>query len=156
MHRTVVAVAALVLGTMVAWAQSTDVIKQRREAMQTMARAGTANFLMMKGDKPFDMATARAGLKTFQEVMPKFKDLFPDNSKGGDSEATEKVWEQRAAFNAAIEKLIADAKAAEAGTTDEASFKKLYPAVAANCGNCHKERDGFAPKLADSLKRLQQ
>ncbi len=154
MHRIAVTAIALALGATGVWAQNLEAIKQRRDAMQTIARASATNYNMMIGKAPFDAAKVQAGLKTFQEVMPKFKDLFPDNAKGGDSEATPKVWEQRAAFNAAIEKLVADSKTAASGITDEASFKKLYPAVAADCGGCHKEKDGFAPKLSDSFKRV--
>ena len=154
MHRIAVTAIALALGATGVWAQNLQAIKQRQDTMQTVAKASAANYNMMIGKAPLDVATVQAGLKTFQEVMPKFKDMFPDNAKGGDSEATPKIWAERAAFNAAIEKFVADSKTAAAGITDEASLKKLYPAVAAGCGGCHKEKDGFAPKLSDSFKRV--
>ncbi len=154
MHRIAVAAVGLALGASGVWAQNLDAIKQRQDAMQMIARASAANYNMMTGKAPLDLATVQAGLKTFQETMPKFKDLFPDNAKGGDSEATPKVWAERAAFNAALEKFIADSKTAASGIKDEESFKKLYPAVAAACGGCHKQSDGFAPRLGESLKRV--
>lgn len=156
MHRIAVTAAICVIGATAVWAQNADAIKQRRDAMQTVAKASGANFKMVKGDSPFDLAVVQSGLKTFQEVMPKFKGLFPEDSRTGDTEATAKVWEARAAFNQAIEKFVADSKAAASTITDEASFKQFYPAVSANCGGCHKEKDGFAPKVADSLKRMQR
>jgi len=154
MHRIVVTTIVLALGATGVWAQNLEAIKQRQDAMQTIARASAANYNMMIGKAPIDLAKVQAGLKTFQETMPKFKDLFADNAKGGDSQATPKVWAERAAFNAALEKFIADSKMAASGIKDEESFKKQYPAVAAGCGGCHKEKDGFAPKLGDSLKRV--
>lgn len=156
MHRIAIAVAAIsVMGATVAWAQNTAIIKQRQDAMQTVARAGLTNFKMMKGEIPLDLAVVQSGLKVYLEQMPKFKEMFPENSQsGGDTQATAKVWAERAAFNQAIEKFTADTKTAASGIKDEESFKKLYPAVAAGCGGCHKEKDGFSPRLGESLKRL--
>lgn len=155
MRRITIATVVLVIGATVAWAQNTEATKQRQDAMQTVAKASLTNFKMMKGEVPLDLAVIQSGLKVFQEQMPKFKELFPDNSQsGGDTQATAKVWSDRAGFNQAIEKFIADSKAAASGIKDEDSFKKLYPAVVANCGGCHKEKDGYAPRLGESLKRL--
>lgn len=156
MHRFAVTVAICLIGATAVWAQNADAIKQRRDAMQTVAKASGANFKMVKGESPFDLAVVQAGLKTFQEVLPKFKGMFPENSRTGDTEATAKVWEARPAFDQAIDKFVADAKAAAGQITDEATFKQFYPAVSANCGGCHKEKDGFAPKVTDSLKRMQR
>lgn len=156
MYRIAATAAICVIGATAVWAQNADAIKQRRDAMSTVAKASGANFKMVKGDSPFDLAVVQAGLKTFQEVMPKFKGLFPDDSRKGETDATAKIWEARAAFEQAIDKFVADSKVAAAGITDEASFKKLYPAVSANCGGCHKEQDGFAPKVGDSLKKMQR
>jgi cytochrome c556 len=143
-------------GTIAAYAQSQDAITQRRLAMRAIATAGTPPFKMSKGEEPFDLAKVQAGLKAYQTEGAKLKNLFPDNSKAGDTEAAAKIWTARAEFNAAIDTFIATAKSAAETIKDEASFKAGYPKVLASCGGCHKEADGFAPRLGDSFKRLKQ
>ena len=148
--------AILGTGTFVAYAQSQDAITQRRMVMRAIATAGTPPFEMSRGNMPFDLAKVQAGLKTYQTEAAKLKDLFPDSSKTGDTEAKAKIWTARAEFNAAIETFIATSKAAAEAVKDEASFKATYPKIGASCGGCHKEADGFAPRLGDSFKRLKQ
>ncbi len=154
MLRLTAVVAVLGVGATIAYAQNLDVIKQRRVAMQTVGGASFANFKIMKGDAPFDLAVVQGGLKTFQEQAAKFKTLFPDDAKtGGNSDASPKIWEKKADFEAAVDTFAATAKTAAAAITDEASFKAEYPKVANSCGGCHKEADGFAPRLGDSFKK---
>ena len=157
MLRLTAAVTVLAVGATFAYAQNLDVIKQRRDVMKTVAKASGANFKMVKGETPFDLAVVQAGLKVFQAEAPKMKTLFSDDSKtGGNTGATPKIWEKKAEFDAAVDAFVTNAKTASAAITDEATFKAEYPKVAAGCGGCHKEADGFAPRLADSFKNMQQ
>ena len=65
--------------------------------------------------------------------------LFPDNSKtGGGTAALPAIWQNKADFDARFVKFAKDVAAAQAGIVDEASFKKLAPAVFQNCGGCHE------------------
>ena len=155
MHRLAAAVIALGVGATLAYAQNLDAIKQRREVMKAIATAGIPNFKMMKGQEPFDLATVQAGLKVDQTEAAKLKGLFPDDSKtGGDTDASPKIWQQKAEFEAAVDTFVNGAKAAAGAITDEATFKAEYPKVVASCGGCHKDADGFSPRLADSFKKL--
>lgn len=155
MLRVVLGSAALAVCTTLVLAQNLDAIKQRQEAMDTMAKPGIQVFKMSKGEVPFDLATVQATLKTYQEQGAKLKTLFPDDSKtGGDTDAQPKIWQARAEFEKAIDAFIATARSSAAAMTDEASFKAQYPEVSKSCGNCHKSSDGFAPALSESLKRL--
>jgi cytochrome c556 len=145
----------LAIGSGIAYAQNVDVIKQRRDAMKAIATNGTPPFQMMKGSVPFELAKVQTGLKTYQEQGAKLKALFPDDSKtGGDTDAPAKIWSEKAEFEKAIETFVSTAKSAEAAIKDEATFKAEYPKVAASCGGCHKDADGFAPKLGDSMKKM--
>ena len=157
MLRIVAAVAALGIGATIAYAQNLDAIKNRRDVMKAIANAGITNFKMMKGEAPFDLAKVQAGLKIYQDEAAKLKGLFPDDSKtGGDTDASPKIWQERPQFNAAIESFINGAKAAASAITDEQTFKAEYPKVVTSCGGCHKDADGFSPRLADSFKKLKQ
>lgn len=158
MRRFVIAasLALVAAGVSVAVAQNADAIKQRREVMRTIARAGLEPFKMTRGEAPFNMDTALAVLKAIEENAPKFKGAFPDNSRTGATEATAKVWDARADFNAIIDKWVLDAKATAGAIKDEASFKAEYPKMVQVCGNCHGSRGGFAPGLGESFKKLQE
>ena len=157
MLRIVAAVAALGIGATIAYAQNLDAIKNRRDVMRAIATAGLTNFKMMKGEAPFDLAKVQAGLKIYQDEAAKLKGLFPDDSKtGGDTDASPKIWQERPQFNAAIESFINGAKAAASTIKDEQTFKAEYPKVVTSCGGCHKDADGFSPRLADSFKKLKQ
>jgi cytochrome c556 len=149
--------AALLLAAMGgAAAQNADVVKQRREIMRTIAQAGGDPFKMTRNEAPFELAKVQAVLQAIETNAPRFKTLFPDDSKtGGGTEATAKVWDQRAEFNAAIDKWVADAKTAQTTIRDEASFRTEYPKLTAACGTCHGSRGGFAPGLGDSFRRMQ-
>jgi cytochrome c556 len=157
MLRIVAAAAALAIGATAVYAQNLDAIKQRRDAMKNIAKAGTPPFQMMKGQAPFELAKVQAGLKAYQDEGAKLKTLFPADSKtGGDTDASPKIWQAKSEFDAAIDTFIATAKAAAGSIKDEASFKADYPKVAASCGGCHKDTDGFSPRLADSFKKMKQ
>src|SRR5262245_33554059 len=146
--------AVLATGTIIAYAQNQDAITQRQTAMDTIARAGSSPFKMTRGEEPFDLAKVQAGLKTYQTEGAKLKDLFPDNSKTGDTDAKPTIWSARNEFNAAIDTFIATARSAADAIKDETTFKAEYPKVVRSCGGCHKDADGFAPRLADSFKKL--
>ncbi|MCO4055269.1 MAG: cytochrome c [Bosea sp.] len=155
MLRFVALSAAVILMATTAQAQNADAIKQRREAMRAIAQAGGDPFKMTRGELPFALAPVQAVLKSIQDNAPRFRAAFPDNSKTGSTDATEKVWTSRAEFDAIIDKWVADAKAASVSITDEASFKVEYAKLAATCGSCHGNRGGYAPGLSDSFRRMQ-
>lgn len=147
-------IGAILGGTIIAYGQNQDAISQRREVMKNIATAGSAPFKMTKGEEPFDLAKVQAAIKTYRGEAAKLKDLFPENSKTGDTDASPKIWSARAEFNAAIDTFISTAKAAADAIKDETTFKVEYPKVMRSCGGCHKDADGFSPRLADSLKKL--
>jgi cytochrome c556 len=136
----VAAVAAIAVGATLVYAQNLEVIKQRRAAMKANGTAVGDLIKMSKGELPFDLVKVHASLKVFEEQAAKLKDLFPDDAKTGeDTAALPAIWEKKADFSARLDKLAADAKAAEGAIKDEASFKVELPKVAGDCGGCHKE-----------------
>ena len=143
------------MATTLVYAQNLEPIEKRRAAMKAIATAGSPPFQMLKGTAPFELAKVQATLKTFQDEAAKLKTLFPEDSKsGGDTDASAKIWEEKAAFDKAIDTFASIAGTAATLIKDEASFKAEYPKVGASCGGCHKDTDGFAPRLGVSLKKL--
>jgi cytochrome c556 len=139
MLRVVAAVAALAIGGTVVLAQNATVIDQRKQLMKANGGAAKEPSAMAKGEAPFELAKVQASLKGFQEQVAKLKVLWPDDSKTGETRALPAVWEKKADFLARLDKLAADAKAAEGTIKDEASFKAEWPKIVGNCGGCHKE-----------------
>ncbi len=133
--------AAILVGGTVAYAQVAggDAIKQRKAAMKELSGAGKSNAQMVKGEKPFDAATAKANLEKIAAAAIKSKDLYPDNSKTGETAALPAVWEKKADFMAKFDKLAADAKAVAASVKDKDSLAAGIKRVGANCGSCHKD-----------------
>jgi cytochrome c556 len=139
MLRVVCAVAALAIGATVVLAQNAAVIDQRKQAMKAFGGAAKGPGAMNKGDAPFELPKVQASLKTIQESAIKAKDLFPDDSKTGETDTLPAAFEKKADLLAKFDKIAADAKTAEGAIKDEASFKAEWPKVVSNCGGCHKE-----------------
>ena len=80
----------------------------------------------------------RPVIRATAEII-KAKDLFPDDSKIGETDTLPAAFEKKADLFARFDKIAADAKAAENTIKDEASFKSEWPKLISNCGGCHKE-----------------
>jgi len=94
---------------------------------------------MVKGEAPFDLATAKKAFATFEDAAAKMPNLFPPSSKtGGETAALPKIWENMDDFKARFVKLGVDAKAAEASVKDLDSLKASLAVVGKNCGGCHE------------------
>jgi cytochrome c556 len=121
-------------------AQNVAVIKQRQDALKAMGKAVKEPVMMFKGEAEFDLVKVQAALKVMQEKAAILPTLFPDDSKvGEDTEALPAIWENKADVESRFKKLGEDAKKAEAGITDQASFETQFKDVMGNCGGCHKK-----------------
>ncbi|MCP8937282.1 cytochrome c [Alsobacter sp. SYSU M60028] len=122
----------------VAVAQAVQPIAERQGLMKAQGRATRDANAMAKGEAPFDLAKAQSVFDTYLVTTSKFASLFPADSKTGETKAGPKIWEDQAAFRAAIAKFEADAKAAKASTTDLATFRTAFGQVTQNCNSCHE------------------
>jgi cytochrome c556 len=129
----------LAIGVTAAIAQS-NVVEQRQALMKEMGAQTRPIGAMMRGQEPFDLAKAQAGLKVFAENSKKFVTLFPESSKNAEkTEALPTIWENKAKFESIGSKMSQDAQTAMTAIKDEASFKTEMPKVLQNCGGCHNE-----------------
>ena len=121
-------------------------IKTRKDMMKANADQGKIGAAIVKGEKPFDLATVQKIFTTFEETAAKMPTLFPDSSKSeanspeaDDFSPTPKVWEDMADFKARFVKFGEDAKAAKASVKDLDSFKAAFGNIGKNdCGGCHE------------------
>jgi cytochrome c556 len=136
MKRWLGAALALSVGIGAAMADE-DVIKERRALMKANGAATKTVVGMLKG-APFDLDAVKAALKSYAEAAAKEPALFPESSKGGDTNALPAIWENKADFNARFAKFADDINAASTAIVDAASFKATMPGVLKNCGGCHE------------------
>ncbi len=127
------------LATTVAGAALADAMTDRQEILKGWGDDTRPVAGMLKGEAPIDIAKAKAALAAYAAGSPKLKALFPDNSRTGKTEASPRIWEEKARFDAIFDKLAADATAASAAITDEASFKANFGKVLGNCKACHDD-----------------
>lgn len=138
MIRILSVAAVLAVGATVVYAETTAVT-ERQQAMKTMASAAKGPGAVLKGEAKFELDSIHSSLAVYQEQAAKLKDLWPDDSKAGETNALPAVWDSKSEFLARFEKLAADAKAAAESIKDEATFKAEWPKVMGNCGGCHKQ-----------------
>ena len=116
-------------------------ITKRQMLMLSNGGAAGLGAAMVKGEAPFSPAAANAVLADFRAVGYTFGDYFPEGSQtGGDTEASPRIWEDMAGFQAQLADFREDAeKAAAAKPQDLEAFKAAFSAVAENCQACHEK-----------------
>jgi len=113
-----------------------DAPAERQALMKHVGAATQAGAAIAKGDVEFNAVTAQLVLRTLNTAGLAFGYMFPDGSQtGAKTEASPKIWEDRAGFDAAVNKFITDTSA---NVTDLDSFRAAFGAATANCGACHK------------------
>ncbi len=135
------AIAAVVIAAFGATAvvAQQDPIAARQALMKANGKAAGAVAKMVKGEAPFDLATAKKSFASFEEAAAKMPALFPPTSKtGGDTTASPKIWENMDDFKAQFVKFGADAKTAGASIKDLDSLKAALGMVGKDCGSCHE------------------
>jgi len=137
MIRSILVGAALAAVASAAIAQ-TDVIAERKGIMRGNGAATRTGTQMIRGEVPFDLAKAKEVFTGIAAGMDRFPNLFPENSKTGDTKASPRIWEDMPGFRAASAKIVQDAQAAAAATTDKDTFQANFQRVTANCNSCHQ------------------
>ena len=130
--------AAVAAGTAGMAFASDDPTLERQALMKNVGAATGAGAAMAKGEAPFDAARAELVIRTMNAASLGFSYMFPEGSESGNNtEASPKIWSDRAGFNAAVDKFTADT-ALKGPIADLDAFKAAFGAATANCGSCHK------------------
>jgi cytochrome c556 len=116
-----------------------DPITDRQTILKGFGDATRPVVAMLKGEAPFDAAKAKTALAAYSDGSAKLPALFPDNSRTGKTEASPRIWAEKARFEGLFAKLGKEADAASAAITDEASLKANFPKVLGNCKACHDD-----------------
>lgn len=130
-----VAAAAL----LVAGIAHADAISDRQALMKKNGGAAGVLAKTVKGEMAFDEAAVLAALKTINDDMKQFRELFPAGSETGDTAASPKIWENMDDFKAKIAKMISDTDAAIAAPPkDKDALGPVLGTIGGNCGGCHE------------------
>ncbi|MBZ9768513.1 cytochrome c [Mesorhizobium sp. CA6] len=138
MRKLVLAISMLAFAGSVAFA---DPIKDRQALMKERGKLAGQLSKVVKGEEDFDAAAVLTTLKALQANAEKWdsEKLFPAGSDKGDTTAAPKIWEDKAGFNAAEDKLLADVKAAVASPpADVDALKAQLNTIGGDCGTCHQ------------------
>ncbi len=117
-----------------------DPVEQRIALMKSNGAAAGVIGKMVQGETPFDAAAALEALTTMRDVAAGFGDLFPEGSETGpNSTAKETIWSDRAGFDAALAKFLADAQAGvDSAPQSTEALGAAFGAIASNCRACHQ------------------
>jgi len=142
MMRLMIAAAVLTIGVAAVAAQS-DPVRERAELMGDQGEYiyGTLN-KMARGDIPYDQAKVDEAFAKLKEIAPKLATLYPPTAKGqapeADYYASDKVWQDKADFDARFAKLIKDINEGAAKATGLDGLKEARAAIAQTCNSCHE------------------
>ncbi len=143
MMRIMFVVAASALTVTAALAQS-DVLEQRTALMRAQGQAVYRDMgRMMKGDDPYDQAKVDAAFAKLKDTTSRFLGVFPADRKGGvdpkaEYFASDKVWDNRADFEARAAKFAEDVNELGPKAKSVEGFKEVYPELRKNCDGCHE------------------
>lgn len=113
-----------------------DAAVERQALMKLNGAATGVLARMVKGQSDFDAVQAQQALNVLNSAALGFGYMFPEGSEtGANTEAAATIWSDRAGFDKAVAKYVADTTAT---ITDMDSLKAAFGAAASNCGSCHK------------------
>jgi cytochrome c556 len=141
MRRSIAALSILALATGGALAALADPIAERQAAMKRISGHMRDLAPFARGEQAYDAAAVMQRLQALDAEMKAYDValLFPDGSEtGGDTEASAKIWDDKAGFQAAVDKFAGDiAAAVSANPQDLNAFTPVFGEVGANCRSCH-------------------
>lgn len=115
-----------------------DPAAERQAVMKNVGAATGVASKMVKGEVEFDAVAAELAMRTLNNAGLAFGFMFPEGSEtGAKTEASPKIWEDRAGFDKAVNKFIADTNVS-GPIADLDALKAAFGKATENCGSCHK------------------
>lgn len=118
-----------------------DPVGERKAQMKARGALVGELVPIAKGEQPYDAAKVLSTLEAMSKnAETEVSALWPAGSENGDHTSAPKVWEDRSAFEAAVEKYETDVEAAVAAKPQDIdAFRPLFGAITSNCGACHQD-----------------
>lgn len=138
-------ISTLASGMTVAMAAE-DPIASRQAIMKTVGTATKASAQMIKGQAPFDAIKAELAMRALNAAAISVVKFFPKGSeKGGDTQASPKIWQDMKGFLAAAKRLeqvsAVGIEAVKGGENPfaEDDFKEVFNDLVKTCKGCHQD-----------------
>ena len=130
---------AVLSATAVSWA-AMDPIATRQAVMKDNGAAIGTLAKMAKGEMDFDATAANLSIRVLYSGAAGFASLFPPGSEtGGDTEASPKIWEDMAGFEAKNDDLLNAAASIKATPiADLDGVRAALGALGKTCQGCHE------------------
>jgi len=131
--------AALVVTATSVDSSSTDVIKDRQQAMKDVGGAMQNLGSIAKKETPFEAAVVRENAAVVAEALKRAADLFPEGSDRGAAEtwAKPEIWSRRADFGKKLETAQGAAVAMQS-VAAESAFSPALAKLGDACKACHQ------------------
>lgn len=145
MCRTILLTGILLLGAGAALAQSPqEQVEKTQLAMKSNLTSAIALSDMARDKKPYDQAAVDKALAELDDVAKRFPSLFPASIKGlkptkGDFYSSDKIWTERADFEAQSAAFVKAVGQAKAKIKDADSLKAEFPELNKVCMSCHEK-----------------
>ena len=138
--RTMLAIGTIALG--IGAAQAQEAVKARKDVMGAIAKPYYGVLARMnRGQAPFDQAAATAALGLIAAESQKVAAAFAPNvqpDKKSDYDASPKIWQNKADFDAKLAAFVKAAEDNKAGAKDLDSMKVAFQNVSKTCDACHE------------------
>lgn len=139
MLKRTLAAAALCLVGAASIVSAQDFGHDREAAMKKNGAAMGALAAIAKGEKDYDAEVVKTALTNIKEGITVFPTYFPPGSEKASEEASPKIWENKADFEAKAAKLAEDVDALLAQMpADKAAVGAAMQTLGKNCGGCHE------------------
>ena len=120
--------------------EAAKLMHDRHENYEQIGEAFKTIRDQLRGDR--DIAAITSAAETINGFAPKIQTWFPEGtgpSTGIETQALAKIWEDKAGFNAAADKLVTEAgnMLAAAKSGDLAQVGANVPTLGGACKNCH-------------------
>jgi cytochrome c556 len=137
--RAVALVAAMALGAVGVAASSTDAIKSRQHAMESISDALRALAAIAKGEAPFDAAVVKEKATAIENHLQEASTLFPEGSGEGNVEtwAKPEIWSDHEGFVAKLKEAQSAAGALQSVSVEPA-FRPAFGKLGNSCKGCHQ------------------
>jgi len=135
------AISAAVLTTGIAFAGGHLPQEKRQMAMEEVGKNMGIVAKMAKGETEFDGSAAQTAFTDMKAAIEGWTDLFPEGSEtGAETEASPKIFSDRAGFEAKFSDFEAAlVQASASAPADAAALGAMVGMVGKNCGACHKD-----------------
>jgi cytochrome c556 len=131
-------VGALMAGSISAHEHATGVVKERMDAMESMAKAMKAITRRIRENR--DVEQVKADARSIHSFARTMTSLFPPRSNQHPSEARGSIWQNWSDFEAKAKLLAAESeKLANTEARDAKSLDVQARAVSQACGQCHEK-----------------